>query len=133
MKKLPILLTILALGWGSAAQAGNDKVAPGGDGSRFKVASSAYKEGYYGVAMRRWMSLAEAGNGSAQYNIGLMHFYGQNVGKDMVEAYKWFLLADRNGIEKGKVAMDRMAYRMSPLQIAEAVRRAKEWQESRAN
>ena len=83
--------------------------------------------------MRRWLSLAEAGNGSAQYNIGLMHFYGQNVRKDAVEAYKWFLLAGKHGIEKGKVAMDRMSYRMSPLQISEAVSRAEEWQKSKTN
>ena len=85
------------------------------------------------VCPRVGEALAEAGNGSAQYNIGLMHFYGQNVRKDAVEAYKWFLLAGKHGIEKGKVAMDRMSYRMSPLQISEAVSRAEEWQKSKTN
>lgn len=95
--------------------------------SNFKVASSAYQVGYYGVAMRRWLNLANQNNGSAQYNIGLMHFYGQGVRKDPVEAYKWFSIAASNGILKGRTALKRLANFMSPLQIRQAEKRAREW------
>jgi TPR repeat protein len=115
MKYLIAALTALTLMWGSAAQAQNTQVA------------SAYQVGYYGVAMRRWMNLANANNGSAQYNIGLMHFYGQGVRKDPVEAYKWFSIAASNGIQKGQTALNRLANYMSPLQIRQAEKRAREW------
>jgi TPR repeat protein len=126
MKYLIAALTALPLMWGSAAQAQNTQVASAYK-SNFKVASSAYQVGYYGVAMRRWMNLANANNGSAQYNIGLMHFYGQDVRKDPVEAYKWFSIAASNGIQKGQTALNRLANYMSSLQIRQAEKRAREW------
>jgi TPR repeat protein len=131
MNKFVIVASFLALIWAGDTAAQNAQYASVAQ-SEFKVASSAYKDGYYGVAMRRWLELARASNGSAQYNIGLMHFYGQGVQKDPVEAYKWFLLAERNGVEKGRQAMERLARHLSPLQITEATRRAQTWQ-SRKN
>ncbi len=128
MKSFAAALSFLALIWTGAAVAQNVQYASA-EQSQFKVASSAYKGGYYGVAMRRWLKLAEESNGAAQYNIGLMHYYGQGVAKDPVEAYKWFLLADRNGVEQGRKAIERVAHRLSPLQISDAERRAARWNE----
>lgn len=127
MKKFVFVLSFFALVWTGDAAAQNAQYASNAH-SEFKVASSAYKDGYYGVAMRRWLDLARSSNGSAQYNIGLMHYYGQGVQKDPVEAYKWFLLAQRNGIEKGRKALERLEHYLSPLQISDATQRARNWE-----
>ncbi len=127
MKKFVFVASFLALVWAGDAAAQNAQYASAVQ-SEFKVASAAYKDGYFGVAMRRWLELARSSNGPAQYNIGLMHFYGQGVKKDPVEAYKWFLLSERNGVEKGRQAMDKLARFLSPLQISDATRRARNFE-----
>ena len=40
---------------------------------------------------------AEKGNAEAQFNLGLMHFYGHGVAKDMDEATKWWGRASEQG------------------------------------
>ena len=56
-----------------------------------------------------------------------MHYYGQGVAKDSVEAFKWFSLADGNGIEKGKIAVQRLTRMLNPLQIRQAEQRIQAW------
>lgn len=43
-------------------------------------------------------SLAQAGNGKAQHNLGAMYLSGQGVEKDLKQAMYWFVLAARRGI-----------------------------------
>ena len=40
---------------------------------------------------------AESGNAIAQYNLGLAYFEGQQIQKDVIEAYVWLTLAAENG------------------------------------
>ena len=40
---------------------------------------------------------AQAGNVTAQYNVGLCHLYGQNTKVDYKEAYLWFEKAAQQG------------------------------------
>jgi TPR repeat protein len=49
------------------------------------------------------------------------------VPKDYVQAHKWYSLAGANGHKKAAVHRDRLAKQMTPAQIAEAQKLAREW------
>ncbi len=54
---------------------------------------AAYDRGDFATAMRLWRPLAEQGNVTAQYNLGVMYAKGRGVPQDYVQAYLWFNLA----------------------------------------
>ena len=58
---------------------------------------TAYESGDYATALREWKSLAEQGNASAQYNLGLMYDKGHGVPQDYKTAVKWYTLAAERG------------------------------------
>ena len=80
----------------------------------------------------RWYRLAaEQGSATAQYNLGVMYGTGEGVPQDNVEAHMWLNLAasrlsgaDR---ERAVATRDRVAERMTPADLSEAQRRAREW------
>lgn len=90
--------------------------------------SNAYTVGMYGSAARQWLDLAEKGHGPAQYNVGHLIYHGRGMRRDRIEAYKWFLLAHKNGIARGTEAMRIIGFRMTSREIAEARVRAREWE-----
>ena len=80
----------------------------------------------------RWYRLAaEQGHGSAQFNLGLMYGSGKRVPQDDIEAHMWLNLAtaQASAEERDEYVKERddVAARMTPEQIAEAQRRAREW------
>ena len=56
-----------------------------------------------------------------------MYWGGEGVAQDYVEAYMWYSLAATLGNEPTRDARDVIAGAMSPAQIAEAERLAREW------
>ena len=78
-------------------------------------------------AVRLYRKAAEQGYLNAQYNIGVMCAEGQGVREDLVQAYMWFSLVAASGDSTAKKNMEIIAARMTPSQIAEAQRLAKEW------
>lgn len=60
-------------------------------------ASKAYRAGDYATAHRIWLSLANKGNGAAQYNIGLLFQHGLGVASNFDEAVKWYTKAAHGG------------------------------------
>ncbi len=81
----------------------------------------------------KWYRLAaEQGLAEAQYNLGVMHRVGQGVSQDYVQAHMWINLAmfrlgpglTRDQAVEGR---DWVAERMTPAQIAEAQKLAREW------
>ena len=75
---------------------------------------------------------AEAGHTKAQVLLGLSYQTGQGVHKDIVQAHKWLNIAsayERSKEEKkwAVEARDSLASKMSPQQIAEAQKLAREW------
>jgi TPR repeat protein len=56
----------------------------------FDAGVAAYNKGDYATAMREWRPLAEAGDASAQYNLGVMYANGEGVPEDDAEAVKWY-------------------------------------------
>ena len=67
---------------------------------------------------------AEQGNAMAQYNLGYMAAKGQGVPQDQVQALMWFKLAATQG---DKRAVESLGKLMTPAQIEEAEKRAREW------
>jgi len=56
-------------------------------------AKTAYDAGDYATAMRRYRVLADKGDQSAMWHIGVMHRMGLGVAKNAAEAFRWFRMA----------------------------------------
>ncbi len=83
-------------------------------------------------AVKWYRKAAEQGNAGAQYNLGVMYGKGQGVPQDYVLAHMWFDLAVSK-LPPGEVRdravknRDHVAKRMTPAQISEAQKLAREW------
>jgi TPR repeat protein len=91
----------------------------------------AYSQRDFGRALRHWAPLAQRGDGAAQYNLGRMYARGEGVHRDLPEAYKWFTLAGMAGRPEGERARQAVSRTMTPVQMAEGLRRAEEWRQRR--
>jgi hypothetical protein len=77
---------------------------------------------------------AEHGDATAQYNLAVMYDSGRGVLQDYVMAHKWYNLAASHyatweadlGASAAR-SRDRLTTRMTPAQIAEAQKMAREW------
>ncbi len=81
----------------------------------------------YAEAVKWYRKAAEQGNARAQRALGIMYRYGYGVAKDFVLAHMWYDLAAAqgnfgSGWERGVVAM-----KMTPAQLSEAQKLAREW------
>jgi TPR repeat protein len=66
-------------------------------------------------------------NAHAQYNLGVLYDNGLGVPLDKVRAYVWFTLSAAQGREGAATFRDLIARRMTPAQIDEAQKLAREW------
>ena len=57
----------------------------------------AHNAGDYATAIQEWTPLAEAGDASAQSNLGYMYENGYGVPQDYAEAVRWYRLAANQG------------------------------------
>jgi uncharacterized protein len=81
-------------------------------------------------AFRLLHPFADQGNAYAQHFVALMYSEGKGVPLDYVLAYMWFNLAaagSEDGWEFDAKQRDDVAAKMTPDQIAEAQRMAREW------
>ena len=76
-------------------------------------------------AAKWYRKAAEQNLAEAQSNLGFCYMMGEGVAKDYVEAYKWELLAAGQGEEKAKKTMTVLESQMTPEQIAEAQKLAR--------
>jgi len=72
---------------------------------------------------------AEQGNSEAQNNLGVLYYLGKGVSKDYKEAHKWFIIAGANGHEQGRKNVAIIEKQMTPNQVAETQKLAREWME----
>jgi TPR repeat protein len=80
------------------------------------------------VKALKWYRLsAEQSHRDAQNNLGAMYSKGEGVEQAFVEALKWFVISAGNGSEGGRKNMDIVEKRMSPRQITQAKKLAREW------
>jgi len=91
----------------------------------------------YATAVRWFRKAADQGDAIAQNNLGLMYYNGQGVPQDYVQAHMWLNLAaatfpatDAESRQKAVKNRDFVASKMTPEQIAEAQKLAREWKPS---
>ena len=60
-------------------------------------ANSAYDKGNYQQAFSMYKEYAEQGDPEAQYDLGLMFYYGEGVSLDLQQAVKWVTESAENG------------------------------------
>jgi TPR repeat protein len=85
----------------------------------------------YAEAARWYRKAADQGLAAAQFNLGVMYAKGRGVTQDCVQSHMWMNLAASraNGDDQKRYADARelVAKMMTPQQIVEAQRRAREW------
>lgn len=76
----------------------------------------------------RWFRLAaDQGDALAQGRLGIVYMQGDGVPQDYVQAHKWYSLSGANGDKEVIEIRDVLAKRMTPAQITEAQKLAREW------
>ena len=89
----------------------------------------------YAEAERWYRRSAEQGDVFAQASLGILHRFGKGVRQDLVQAYMWFELAaspaSEGALESIAEMREAIAARMTPEQISEARRLAREWKPKR--
>src|SRR5450759_6006866 len=90
-------------------------------------ADVAIKRRDYATALRLIRPLAEQGDASAQYNLGVFYDNGLGVPQDHVRALMWLNLSAAQGKEGAATFRDLVARLMTPAQIDEAQKLAREW------
>ncbi len=119
MNRLVLTIAIL-LGLAAPAWAG------------FAEGFAAYERGDYATALREFRPLAEQGVAEAQFNLGFAYEKGEGVPQDYVHAHMWLNLGASRlppGTKHTRAVNNRdiLAEKMTPAQIAEAQRLAREW------
>jgi uncharacterized protein len=94
-------------------------------------ADTAIKRRDYATALRLIRPLAEQGDASAQYNLGVFYDNGLGVPQDHVRALMWLNLSAAQGKEGAATFRDLVARLMTPTQIAEAQKLAREWKSTK--
>ena len=129
----------------------------------YQAGLDAYNRGDYATALREWRPVAEQGDPSAQFRLGLLYENGEGVPRDfatarewyeqaaaqgeakaqfylgiqsaygeggtldVVQAHMWYSLAAGNGNVHAPGYRDDLARQLTPAQMAEAHKRAREW------
>lgn len=94
-------------------------------------ALQANLEGKYAKAYRILSSCAERDDGSCQWLLGTYYENGRHVSRDLVVAYKWYVLAPgarKNPTSISASARDRIAKLMAPAEIDRARQLIRDWQ-----
>jgi TPR repeat protein len=81
----------------------------------------------YAAAIGWYRKAAEQGSPEAQVLLGFMYFQGDGVPEDYVIAHMWFNLAAVGGDKEAVKARGLVTAKMTPAQIAEAQKLAREW------
>jgi len=86
-------------------------------------------------AVKWYGRAAEQGDADAQVNLGVMYSAARGTSQNYVQAHKWFSVAaagypasERQKRQQAMKNSELLAAKMSPEQIAEAQRLAREWQ-----
>ncbi|SON56388.1 Sel1 repeat [Hartmannibacter diazotrophicus] len=69
----------------------------------------------------------QAASADIFYEMGMMYMIGRSVDVDFVAAHKWFNLAAFRGNKDAAAYRKEISAEMSPSDVAEAQRQAREW------
>jgi uncharacterized protein len=81
----------------------------------------------YTEAFKWYHMAADQGHIRAQFNVASMYHEGQGVKQDYVRAYMWAHLAGMHGDAGALKLQEAVARQLTPSQLAEAQRMAREW------
>jgi len=81
----------------------------------------------YKAAVKWYKLAAEQGFALAQNNLGGMYYEGKGTLQDYTRAYVWFYIAASLGNGDARKNRDIVEKKMTPAQIAEAQKLAREW------
>ena len=110
--------------WGKAADQGNAR-AQLDLGFMYTEGQGVPKSDAEGL---KWYQKAtDQGNARAQSNLGLMYAQGRGAHQNYVHAHMWFNLAAMQGNQDAIKNQNIAVQRMTPAQIAEAQKLAREW------
>ena len=98
----------------------------------FSAGIDAYTKKDYRTALVEFQTLADRGNADAQFMLGYMYASGKGVLQDYIQAHLWFNLAAAQGKDRAVEAREKIAGLMTPQQVAEAQRLAREWKPKEA-
>lgn len=75
-----------------------------------------------------WSRAAERGDEQAMFSLGFMFAEGDRAPRDPVRAHMWYDLAAAHGSADAAFKRDQLARQMSAADVAQARRRAADWQ-----
>src|SRR6266403_2023772 len=81
----------------------------------------------YSAAALWFRKAAEQGYALAQTNLGVLYAEGRGVPQDYVRAHMWFSLSRAQGEQSAVKGLEMVEQRMTPAQIAEAQKLARDW------
>jgi uncharacterized protein len=114
-----------AASWYSKAAEHGDAFAQGQLG--FLYANGLGVTQDHAAAASWYRKAANQGRANTQASLGLMYVFGLGVPQDYVTAHMWFDLAAARGNRDAVRDRDKIAAQMTPEQIAEAQKLAREW------
>ena len=81
------------------------------------------------LGLKTLQESASLGSDIAQNRLGTIYAEGKAVTKNMLEAYKWFLIASANGYENAKTNKEKAEKAISVADIQKGQQMAKRWME----
>jgi uncharacterized protein len=81
----------------------------------------------YSAAASWYRKAADQGHSEAQNNLGTAYYYGRGVPQDYINSHKWLNLSAARGNKDAARNRDIVAKKMTPAQITEAQKLAREW------
>ncbi|MFP6757806.1 MAG: hypothetical protein VCC99_06250 [Alphaproteobacteria bacterium] len=120
MRSLLLALLISLIGFAAPAGAGD-----------FDDGLAAYNAKDYAAALHFWRPLADRGDGETQHHLAGLYANGEGVARDTIAAHMWYTLAASrlagDARDRAVTNRDTVEARMTPEQVAEAHRLAREW------
>lgn len=81
------------------------------------------------VEALKWLfAAAEQGHAEGQVALGMMLALGQGVEADLVQAHKWVTLSNKSGNEDAAAALEQLAPKLTPDQLAQSAKLVEEWE-----
>jgi uncharacterized protein len=102
----------------------------GRDDAQYQLGHLYYKQDDYAEAAKWFRLAADQGRADAQSNLGAMYAEGEGVPQDFVQALMWFTLSAAQNHKDAIKNRDSAASLMTPAQMAEAQKLAREWKPS---
>ena len=81
----------------------------------------------YAEAVKWYRRASDQGSASAQWLLASMYEVGSGVPQDYVQAYMWCNLSAAQGFQLAKYRRAELERVMTPTQVAEAKKLAREW------